>query len=230
MTRLPLSVVALIVLGSLIAPGSAGEDAKALKGTFGTSFMREKWTITFDGDKNFTVRINGDLMVGGVYKVDKDKITFDDHGGPLKAEKNNPGTYRWRFVNKRLTFTLVKDPVEDRVRALTSGPWIETRLVIKDSKKVILKVEGQLTDSDKHDRVRQGSYHKVHTIKLVQGGTYQIDMIGAQGIDAYLRLEDAKENQFAEDDDSGGNLNARIIFRAPKTDTYRIICTCWLKV
>jgi len=226
MTRLPPFVVAFTVLGSLIVPGSAGEDAKALKGTFGITFMSEKWTITFDGERKFTLRINGDLMVEGVYQVNKDKITFNDQGGPLKSDQNSPGTYKWRLLGERLTFTLVKDPVEDRVTALTNGPWSETKVEIKDTKKVILKVEGQLTDSDKHDKVKRASYHKVHTIKLLQGGTYQIDMIGAQGIDAFLRLEDANEKQLAEDDDSGGNLNARIIFRAPKTDTYRIICTC----
>ena len=54
--------------------------------------------------------------------------------------------------------------------------------------------------------------------------TYQIDMISNQ-FDAYLRLEDSKGNQLAEDDDSGGNLNAQILFTPTKADDYRIIAT-----
>jgi hypothetical protein len=135
MTRLPLIIVVLIALGSPIAPGSAGEDAKALKGTFATTFMREKWTITFDGDKMFTVKKKGELMVAGAYKVDKDRITFDDQSGPLASEKNSPGTYKWKLLNKRLTFTKIKDQVEGRVLALTSDPWTETKVEKKDGKK-----------------------------------------------------------------------------------------------
>jgi len=35
----------------------------------------------------------------------------------------------------------------------------------------------------------------------------------------------APVRQLAEDDDSGGGLNARIIFRCPQTDNYRVIAT-----
>ena len=44
-------------------------------------------------------------------------------------------------------------------------------------------------------------------------------------IDAYLRLEDANGKQLAEDDDSGGNLDARIIFTAPRDGIYRVVAT-----
>src|SRR5262249_14393602 len=45
--------------------------------------------------------------------------------------------------------------------------------------------------------------------------------------DAYLRLEDAAGKELAEDDDSGGNLNARIIFSCTKDGNYKVICTCF---
>ena len=45
--------------------------------------------------------------------------------------------------------------------------------------------------------------------KMTAGKTYTIDMVSKQ-IDSYLRLEEASGKQLAEDDDSGGNLNAKL--------------------
>ncbi len=65
---------------------------------------------------------------------------------------------------------------------------------------------------------------KLYAIKLSAGKTYQIDMMSKQ-IDSYLRLEDAAGKELAKDDDSGGNLNARIQFNCTQEGTYRIIAT-----
>ena len=55
-------------------------------------------------------------------------------------------------------------------------------------------------------------------------GTYVVDMV-SMVFDAYLRLEDAQGNQLAEDDDSGGDLNARIVHKSAQTGRYRIYAT-----
>jgi thiol-disulfide isomerase/thioredoxin len=52
-------------------------------------------------------------------------------------------------------------------------------------------------------------------------------MVNLSKIDPFLRLEDAKGEQLAFDDDSGGQLNSRIIFKAPADGEYRIIATCY---
>jgi len=44
-------------------------------------------------------------------------------------------------------------------------------------------------------------------------------------LDPFLRLEDRDGLVLAEDDDSGGNLNARIVFKPGKTGTYRVVAT-----
>ena len=44
-------------------------------------------------------------------------------------------------------------------------------------------------------------------------------------LDTYLFLYDAAGKKLAEDDDSGGGLNARIIFHAEQDGTYRIRAT-----
>lgn len=97
----------------------------------------------------------------------------------------------------------------------------------KDDRKDIV-VEGELINADLKDKVRTDCYCKTYTIKMTEGRTYQIDM-KSKVLDSYLRLEDSDGKQLAEDDDSGGNLDARIVFRAPKTGDYEIIATTFDK-
>src|SRR5262249_1551326 len=89
------------------------------------------------------------------------------------------------------------------------------------------EVEGKLTADDPRDKVRKDRPHKVHEYKMKKGVVYVIDMVSQQpkDFDPYLRLEDSAGKNLAEDDDSGGFPHARIMFQAPKDDTFRIICT-----
>jgi hypothetical protein len=41
--------------------------------------------------------------------------------------------------------------------------------------------------------------------------------------DAYAVIQDQNGNVLARDDDSGGNLNARIVFTLPYTGNYRML-------
>jgi uncharacterized protein (TIGR03067 family) len=65
---------------------------------------------------------------------------------------------------------------------------------------------------------------KIITIELQARTTYQFDL-RSKAFDAYLYLEGPSGAVLAQDDDSGGNLNARIIHRAAETGTYRLIAT-----
>jgi hypothetical protein len=89
--------------------------------------------------------------------------------------------------------------------------------------KVALDVTGQLTRQDP-PYPRRGGPHKVYPVKLEAGKNYQIDMV-SRVLDAYLFVEDAGGTVLAQDDDSGGGLNARIVFQPPRTATYRIVAT-----
>jgi hypothetical protein len=92
---------------------------------------------------------------------------------------------------------------------------------------VMFTVSDKLIPQDPKDRIRVGSYHKIYNVKMEAGSTYTIDMVTHKEtfFDNYLRLEDSAGNNLAQDDDSGGNLNARIVFRPTRNDTYRIIAT-----
>jgi glutathione peroxidase-family protein len=88
-----------------------------------------------------------------------------------------------------------------------------------------IKITDKLTKDDTKDKKR-GFACKIHTVKMAKGSAYTIDMVSNE-FDAYLRLEDSAGKELDEDDDSGGNQNARIIFNCPKDGDYRIICTCY---
>ena len=99
----------------------------------------------------------------------------------------------------------------------------------KDGKEDAFKIEGKLTKDDPADTILKRSPHKVHDFKMKAGAIYVIDMVSKDPklLDAYLRLEDSSGKNLAMDDDSGGFPNARILFKAPKDDTYRIIATAY---
>jgi hypothetical protein len=84
-----------------------------------------------------------------------------------------------------------------------------------------LLIEAELANADLKDRVLTESFCKSYTFKMIEGRSYQIDM-KSKAFDAFLRLENPQGTQVAADDDSGGMLNARIIYRAPKSGDYTI--------
>ena len=92
-----------------------------------------------------------------------------------------------------------------------------------DPKQKEFQVQGVLTAGDPIDRVRTQQFHVVHTYPMKTGQTYTIDLNSQW--DNYLRLENSHGQELAQDDDSGGFPNARIVFRAPADGWYRIIVT-----
>jgi hypothetical protein len=64
-------------------------------------------------------------------------------------------------------------------------------------------------------------------VKLAAGKTYVIDMVSPnqKALDPFLVLSDAAGKKLAEDHDSGGGLNARMIFRADQDGIFRIRAT-----
>ncbi len=83
--------------------------------------------------------------------------------------------------------------------------------------------KGSLTKDDPKDQGRGGP-SQVHVVTMKAGNVYTIDMESSE-VDSYLRLLDPKGEQLAEDDDSGGNLNARIIFNCTKDGAYKVVAT-----
>ena len=77
--------------------------------------------------------------------------------------------------------------------------------------------------SDPKDASRDECYCKIYAIKLEAGKTYQVYCKSEW--DNWLRIEDAKGKQLAEDDDSGGGTDAQIVFECKTAGEYRVIVT-----
>jgi hypothetical protein len=102
--------------------------------------------------------------------------------------------------------------------------------VVKTKKKDdnTIRINGRLAASLPLDKKRTDSYSQVHTVKLKRDLEYVIEMRKAtpsEGLDPYLRLEDSAGLNLAEDDDSGGNLAARINYTPPTDGEFRVIAT-----
>jgi S1-C subfamily serine protease len=97
-------------------------------------------------------------------------------------------------------------------------------LVASAGGKIVFEKAERLSSADAIDRYLPGAYRKTFTLPLKAGATYTFDLKSKQ-FDAFLRLEDPDGKKLAEDDDSGGNMNARIVHRARQDGEYRIIAT-----
>jgi hypothetical protein len=78
-----------------------------------------------------------------------------------------------------------------------------------------------------HGRLDAKTRTLVYQVKRAARKTYVIDMGSpdAKALDPYLVLTDAADKALAEDDDSGGFANARIVYRATRDGTFRIRAT-----
>lgn len=76
-----------------------------------------------------------------------------------------------------------------------------------------------------------GGRHKLYLAQFEAGKTYHIELAVRDvkgkdfGFDPYLYLLDDQKKVLAEDNDSGGEPNARIVYRAERTGSFRILAT-----
>jgi hypothetical protein len=77
---------------------------------------------------------------------------------------------------------------------------------------------------NQNDGVYQGRRHKVYTVDLEAGKTYQIDM-KSTNFDSYLFFESPDRRLLAQDDDGGGYPDARIIYKATESGKFRVIAS-----
>ena len=103
--------------------------------------------------------------------------------------------------------------------------------------KSLLNISAQITGSDPIDKQKStdplrpaGGRFKEHKVALKAGVTYVIEMTSADpmSFDPYLRLQDDAGKVLSYDDDSGGNMNSRIMFTPTKSGQYRIIAMPFL--
>src|SRR5437660_1807105 len=82
-----------------------------------------------------------------------------------------------------------------------------------------LKIEGTVEGTDDRVTVVAGDNKvrlpaKRYQLKMTGGTKYRLDMV-SDDLDSFLVVQDQGGKQLAFDDDSGGNLNARLDFTPP---------------
>jgi hypothetical protein len=100
-------------------------------------------------------------------------------------------------------------------------------------KKPVLKEKKELTDDDPLRKfaigqLRINSHCKTFPFEMKAKNFYVIDMVRDEDdpqFDPLLFLEDSDGKLVAFDDDSGGDLNARMVFQARRSGEYRIVAT-----
>jgi len=92
-----------------------------LAGKYESDAINTNWTITFSENGKIGLFRDGKKVVESTYTVKGNQITVQDVSGELIAKE--PGVYKFTIKDEQLTFTVVKDDAEDRVKVVTSKPW-----------------------------------------------------------------------------------------------------------
>jgi S1-C subfamily serine protease len=230
-----LEAIALPVPNRLMQPNQKWQSVRRLPILVGSGVEKAVLALTYtyegtlvlDGRKAALIAIVGQVRGGEGHELRvggraTGRAAFDlERGQVLTAN-----------------LTLVVDlNVSVEEQSLRATGTLETRLTRDFSAPVdlskareVVRLNGVLAAQDPNDRVQQKSHHKVHMVPMTAGRTYVIDMVDvgnppAAKFDPFLRLEDPGGMEVAHDDDSGGGLNARIVYLATQTGSYRIICT-----
>jgi hypothetical protein len=228
-----------MVAATCCPAGAADEPAAKLAWKDGTAKVAGQLAATDAKDKvrnQFCKIYTLSLKAGTSYRIDMTSkdidsyLRLEDEGGTELASDDDSGG----FPDARIVFACPKDGAY-RIIATTFGGGtgafeltVQSAALAKSGplafKDGAIKALSELTKDDPKDSVRQQSPCKVFSVKLAKVKAYQIDMTSSK-IDSYLRLEDAAGKQLAEDDDSGGFPNARVVFKCTADGDYKIIAT-----
>jgi len=90
------------------------------KAMFAATIGKDDWMIRFDAKDKFTLSLNNKKAVEWTYKVVKNEVELTDD---MEKGTRKTGTYKWKLAERKLTFTKIRDEVDDRSAIVTSGPW-----------------------------------------------------------------------------------------------------------
>jgi tetratricopeptide (TPR) repeat protein len=128
---------------------------------------------------------------------------------------------------------LAKLPEKEREQWLRF--WADVSDLIAQAAQLMAKTDGtkllsdtvyehKLTRKDPFDNVRQGRHQKSYLTEMSPGVGYWIEM-KSNDFDTFLRLESAAGENLAEDDDGGGQLDAKVFYVPKQKETIRVIAT-----
>ncbi|MFO0966417.1 MAG: serine protease [Gemmataceae bacterium] len=183
-----------------------------------------------------SVTFNVILKKGKAYAIDMKSKEFDPY---LRIENMANISLKNEDVGGGGHSTLLFTPFQDGIYRVCATSFDRKagrfELQVRETPKAAprdvgadgLKIADKLTALDALDVINGKATKfrcKVFEVNLKAGKKYQLDMSSIQ-FDSFLRIEDQRGRELAFDDDSGGMLNARLVFE-PKTDgVYRVIAS-----
>jgi hypothetical protein len=164
-----------------------------LQGPAGNEIARDD-----DSGGGLNARVSVALPVTGTYRIIANTY-----------RQNQFGRYRVRLTSG--VVTPVAPPVVSGtpVTAGTVGQILRGQVV-----------QGRLSTSDA--KLADNTFYQAWTFYGQAGEAVTLDVVSSD-FDAYAVIQDMSGNVLARDDDSGGTLNARIIFTLPYTGNYRMV-------
>jgi len=210
-TRIPLTATAVLLVTTLLLQAQAG--GQEFKGQVKIGMHKVK----LEANKIYEVILDSpkDLPLGVTAQGIQlnHQFTPDFRGQKIYCMPSQAGDFNF-FVSPGFgvgNFTTYDYVLKIKGMALAEKP--------------LLQESGKWTGQDPIYK-QGGAHYKDYKIELKGGRLYIIDLVkGGPNLDPYLYLEGPTGMVVAQDDDSGGDLNARIIYSPPQDGEFRIIAT-----
>jgi len=195
-------------------------------------------------------QFQGTFTVGIVSRIDDDEgliqtdaaINPGNSGGPLLNSSGELiGVNTSIFTRGRgggnigIGFAISADRVPDFLQAVREGraPMVASTSSSlfndEDAEKLDIEpsveVDGTL-DGDSKVLPVDNSYYDLYSFEGREGQQITIEMTSSE-IDSYLILLSSNNRELAQDDDSGGDRNAKITITLPEDDTYKLLANSY---
>jgi len=164
------------------------------------------------------------------------EIAFVWNAGKETVKTDSEGFFRWPIKVdrvKKLRLELPKDLKAALIASDQGGNEIpfgsgendpSVEKVKSAGGKVVKTFDGTMAKTDPFDIERDKCHRHIHEFKMQAGKTYTLEM-DSEDVDSYLRVEHDDQGKLAEDDDSAGMMNSRIVFTPEADGTFRLVAT-----
>jgi len=180
----------------------------------------KRYTVKLQKDKTYIIDLitkDFDAYLRLLNKKGDELAEDDDGGGDLNSRIIHSVTATEDHQIVVTTFDGELGKFKLKVREFVLKGEAKAREIGKDG----LKIEANIAQGDVS---ALGKLGRIYSVQLKAGESYVIDLESAT-MDSYLYLFDAKSKLLAQDDDSGGDVNSRITFRAATDGVYHILAS-----
>ena len=169
-----------------------------------------------DSGGSLNARINYTCPTTGTYRLAVTAFSSSSTGGPYTMMVSSMAGPTAPVIQQA-------GPVIQAAPGATMQPMVSGAIAAPGQVAQIVfgqMAQGRLEAGDQ--TMNDNTFADVWTFQGTAGQAITIDVM-SDDFDAYGQLLDATGNRLAEDDDSGGNLNARLTYTLPATGQYQIV-------